>query len=196
MSKVFRLKEYFQGAKKESGSDSWYKLLSAAKKKSFISDCLSEFVVQTSERKVVYFHQIMGLFHREIGVKPSPNYVSEVFRDKFGTQSITVQSRSAPLGELGCYVERRSGYFGFVLKSEIDLNRLHEIKKRYEVIKKVKSLEEYSEEARKGIGSDSWYKLLWAKQKKKLYFGLPFRICSANLRREKRLFPSNNGAFL
>ena len=168
MSKIFGLKEYFQGAGKESGSDSWYKLLPTAKKKSFISDCLSEFVVQTSEKKVVYFNDINRLFHRETGVKPSGNYVSEVFREKFGTQSITVQCSAVhdTLGELHWYAERRSAYFGFVLKSEIDFNRLQEIKKRYEVTKGVKGLEEYFDEARKGIASDSWYKLLWAKQKK------------------------------
>ena len=118
MSKVFRLKEYFQGAKKESGSDSWYKLLWAKQKKSFILDCLSEFVVQTSEEKSVYFHQIMGLFYSKIGVKPSATYISEILEDKFGAQSVK-----------DC--TDKKVYLGVVLKCEIDLDKLYKIRKKY-----------------------------------------------------------------
>ena len=60
----------------------------------------------------------MGLFYSKIGVKPSATYISEILEDKFGAQSVK-----------DC--TDKKVYLGVVLKCEIDLDKLYEIRKKY-----------------------------------------------------------------
>ena len=127
--KFKNIAEYRKSAHK--GNDSWYKLLPQSDKKRFISDCLSEFIVQTSQKEVVYSYEIMRLFYREMGVKPSADYTAKVFEHKFNVQSIKVEWTSGTFGEPDFYFKTRQAYFGFILKPEIDLYKLSEIKRKY-----------------------------------------------------------------